>query len=83
MTWLIPVSTRFDFPGRGDQYSQFKWNFNHFTGVDYDKKTESSGIFRIEGDNKYWAENVDKERGSYDYLMVCSTREFHFHVNFG
>lgn len=24
--------TKFVFPGRGDRYSAFKWNFNHFTG---------------------------------------------------
>lgn len=33
--------TGFTFPGRGDKYSSFKWNFNCFTGVDYDAKVRS------------------------------------------
>lgn len=38
---------RFTFPGRGDKYSDMKWNFNHFTGVDYDAKTETTAIFKV------------------------------------
>lgn len=38
--------SRFTFPGRGDKYSDMKWNFNHFTGVDYDAKTETTAIFK-------------------------------------
>ncbi len=53
--------TAFDFPGRGEKYSPFKWNFNHFTGVDYNSETGKKGIFRIEGDNKGWALGVDSE----------------------
>ena len=59
---------RFNFDGRGDKYSSFKFNFNHFTGVDYDNKTGKKAIYRIEGDNKYWAEAVDSENKNYDYL---------------
>ncbi|OCF61510.1 alpha-amylase [Kwoniella mangroviensis CBS 10435] len=61
--------TKFTFPGRGDTYSPLKWNYNHFTGVDYDAKTETKAIFKIQGDGKGWAEDVDDENGSYDYLM--------------
>lgn len=39
--------SRFTFPGRGDKYSGMKWNFNHFTGVDYDAKTETTAIFKV------------------------------------
>ena len=45
-----------------------KLNFTHFTGVDYDAKAERNGIFRIRGDFKDWAEDVDGENGNYDYL---------------
>jgi alpha-amylase len=45
-----------------------KYNFNHFTGVDFDNKTGKKSIFRIEGENKYWAEAVDSENKNYDYL---------------
>ncbi|KAL7420645.1 hypothetical protein Q5752_004596 [Cryptotrichosporon argae] len=61
--------TKFTFPGRGNKYSDFKWNFNHFTGVDYDAKTETTAIFKIQGDGKTWAEDVDGENKNYDYLM--------------
>ncbi|KZT62429.1 glycoside hydrolase family 13 protein [Calocera cornea HHB12733] len=61
--------TGFEFPGRGDKYSDLKWNFNHFTGVDYDNKTKKTSIFKIHGEGKTWAKNVNKEHANYDYLM--------------
>lgn len=64
--------TQFTFPGRGDTYSAFKWNFNHFNGTDYDAGQKRSGIFRIVGENKTWSENVDNEFGNYDYLMFAN-----------
>jgi alpha-amylase len=63
--------TKFTFPGRGDQYSSFKWNFEHFNGTDYDAGTDKTGVFRIVGENKHWNENVDDEFGNYDYLMFA------------
>ena len=56
---LSQLTARFDFPGRGDKYSKMKWvgrkktiasdlqNYNHFTGVDYDAKTETTAIFKV------------------------------------
>ncbi|MGF7049533.1 alpha-amylase [Paenibacillus sp. DS2015] len=64
--------TKFTFPGRGEQYSSFKWSFQHFNGTDYDAKTDRKGIFRIVGDNKTWNTNVDHEFGNYDYLMFAN-----------
>nr|AOC97452.1 alpha-amylase [Flammulina velutipes] len=61
--------TGFSFPGRKDKYSSFKYNFNHFTGVDYDDKDGKTAIFRIQGDGKNWAQGVDDENSNYDYLM--------------
>src|SRR5699024_9894977 len=61
--------TYFDFPGRQGKHSDFKWNFNLFTGVDYDAKEERNGIYRIMGEDKDWSDNVDAEHGNYDYLM--------------
>lgn len=58
--------TKFTFPARGDKYSDFKWGFEHFTGVDWDQKAEVSAAFLIQGEGKHWAEDVDKEKGSYD-----------------
>ncbi|KAH6913114.1 alpha amylase [Coprinopsis sp. MPI-PUGE-AT-0042] len=62
--------TAFDFPGRGDKYSSFKWNSDHFTGLDWDQKTETKGVFRITGPgHQGWSRNVDNELGNYDYLL--------------
>lgn len=68
----IEAWTKFTFPGRGDTYSSFKWNFQHFNGTDYDNKTKKEGVFRIVGDNKMWNSNADDEFGNYDYLMFAN-----------
>lgn len=59
--------TKFNFPGRNNKYSDFKWNYTHFHGVDFDERTKRSSIFRFTG--KTWDEGVDSENGNYDYLM--------------
>ncbi|TYR80246.1 alpha-amylase [Priestia megaterium] len=64
--------TKFNFANRDNQYSTFKWNFNHFNGTDYDARHDRSGIFRIVGENKNWNKNVDNEFGNYDYLMFAN-----------
>ncbi len=61
--------TGFDFPGRNGKYSDFKWNYNHFSGVDYDNITKTEAIYRIIGENKGWNLGVSNENGNFDYLM--------------
>ncbi|KAL0955093.1 hypothetical protein HGRIS_004010 [Hohenbuehelia grisea] len=62
--------TAFDFPGRGNKYSDFRWTQEHFTGVDWDHKSRTRGVFRIAGPgHKGWSHNVDRELGNYDYLL--------------
>nr|AOC97453.1 alpha-amylase [Flammulina velutipes] len=62
--------TAFDFPGRNGKYSAFRWNQSHFTALDWDHKTQTKAIYRIEGPgHKGWSKNVDKELGNYDYLL--------------
>ncbi len=61
--------TRFVFPGRGDKYSAFKWNYTHFSATDRDERASRNAIFKIFGDGKVWAEHVDDEKSNYDYLM--------------
>ncbi|MFC3420403.1 alpha-amylase [Salinicoccus hispanicus] len=63
--------TRFTFPGRKGKYSTFEWDFTHFVGVDYDAKEDRTGIFKIVGEDKDWSENVDEEKGNFDYLMFA------------
>lgn len=65
----IESYTKFTFPGRGDQYSDFKWDFSCFSGVDY-AEGEEPGIFQIIHDHgDGWEEMIDDEKGNYDYLM--------------
>lgn len=63
--------TNFTFPGRQDQYDDFKWHWYHFSGTDYDASHNETGIYMILGEDKGWAvnESVDSENGNYDYLM--------------
>lgn len=63
--------TGFDFAGRKNTYSDFKWHWYHFTGLDYDALHDEKGLYMILGDNKGWADQdqVDGENGNYDYLM--------------
>lgn len=65
----IPIQawTKYDFPGRNNQYSSFKWNWTHFHGVDWDEATDTTSIYKFYG--KHWDNEVDKERGNFDYLM--------------
>jgi len=63
--------TGFDFPGRKDKYSDFKWHYYHFTGTDYNQANGKKAIYLIEGEGKSWGEGVDGENGNYDYLMYA------------
>ena len=69
LTSAMPIKawTKYTFPGRGDKYSSFKWDWTHFHGVDWDEETKRSSIFKFYG--KKWDEEVDKEKGNFDYLM--------------
>ncbi|WP_059170363.1 alpha-amylase [Bacillus sp. FJAT-27445] len=68
----IEAWTKFNFAGRGDTYSPFKWNYNHFNGTDHDVRTGKNGVFRILGEHKSWSDHVDDEFGNYDYLMFAN-----------
>ncbi len=69
--------TGFNFPGREGKYSEFEWNFNHFTGTDYDQKEDVTGVFKILGENKSWSEGVSDEKGNFDYLMFADIDHKH------
>lgn len=62
----------YDFPGRGEKYSKLKYHWYHFSGVDYDQKTGSKGIYKILGENKGWSESVDTADGNADYMMFAN-----------
>ena len=63
----IKTWTKFNFEGRNNKYSSLKLDWTDFSSVDYDDLKKENGIFRFYG--KRFAEDVDKERGNYDYLM--------------
>ncbi len=65
----VEAFTKFTFPGRGDTYSNFKWNYLSFSGLDAEKDGEKV-IYKIEnGFNDSWEEGTDKEHGNFDFLM--------------
>ncbi len=66
---LIKAWTKFTFPGRGNQYSDFKWNWTHFHGVDWDENSKRTSIYGFYG--RHWDNLVDTENGNFDYLMGC------------
>ncbi|KAG9246023.1 glycoside hydrolase superfamily [Calycina marina] len=64
----------FDFKSRGNKYSQQKYHWYHFTGTDYNADNNKTSIYKILGDDtKDWADSdeVDGEKGNYDYLMFA------------
>ncbi len=67
----IEAYTKFTFPGRNGRHSTFKWDFNCFSGVDFDARTGENGIYNIVNDYQGWEEVVDDELGNYDYLMFA------------
>lgn len=58
-------------------HSKMEWHHYHFTGVDWDNKNGKKAIFKIQGDGKDWAEDVDGEKGSFDYLMFSDIDHDH------
>lgn len=64
---FIEAWTKYNFDARNNKYSDFKWNWTHFHGVDWDEKQKRKGIFKFYG--KHWDVDVDKENGNFDYLM--------------
>jgi alpha-amylase len=65
----IEAFTEFNFSGRNGKYSKFRWNHEHFSGVDWAHNLSESCIFKFIDLNRDWAEMVSNENGNYDYLM--------------
>lgn len=64
----ITSYTKYTFPGRGETYSNFEWNFTCFSGVDYAEGQEKA-VYRVISDYGKWDEMIDDEKGNYDFLM--------------
>jgi alpha-amylase len=66
----IKAWTHFTFPGRGDKYSSMKWHWWHFDAIDHNSyNADEQAIYLLKG--KQFDDNVDLEKGSFDYLMGC------------
>lgn len=66
----IRTYTHFTFPGRKGKYSDMEWHWWHFTATDYDSlQPDNHDVLLFEG--KSFDEQVDLEKGSFDYLMGC------------
>lgn len=68
--------TKFIFPGRNKQYSEFIWDHHSFTGIDWAEDLKEKGIFKILNEyGENWEPLAEEEYGNYDYL-VYSDIEF-------
>lgn len=66
----IEAYTKFYHPGRAGKYSDFVWDHQCFTGVDYDHRTGKTAVYNlIQEWGHDWEEMIDGEKGNYDYLM--------------
>jgi alpha-amylase len=63
----------FDFKARGDKYSSQKYHWYHFSATDYDNATKETAIYRILGDGKHFAGDVDTEKGNFDVGLIPYT----------
>ncbi|MEO0375582.1 MAG: alpha-amylase [Cyanobacteria bacterium P01_A01_bin.17] len=66
----VKVWTHYTFPGRQGKYSEMDWHWWHFDAVDYNAyNDEQQAVYLFEG--KTFDNNVDLEKGVFDYLMGC------------
>jgi len=66
----IKAWTHFTFPGRNGMYSTMEWHWWHFDAVDYNADNESEHAIYLFKD-KSFEDEVDLEKGNFDYLMGC------------
>jgi len=67
----IKAWTHFAFPGRKGKYSEMQWHWWHFNAADFNAlNEETDAIYLFEG--KSFDDDVDSEKGNFDYLMGCN-----------
>lgn len=69
--YTIEAWTGFNFAGRNNQYSDFKWRWYHFDGTDWDESRSLNRLYKFRGIGKAWDWEVSSENGNYDYLMFA------------
>ena len=66
----IKAWTHFTFPAREGKYSKMEWHWWHFDAVDQnDYNQGETAVYLLKG--KSFDQNVDSEKGNFDYLMGC------------
>ena len=66
----IQAWTHFTFPGRGGKYSTMEWHWWHFDAIDFNAYNEGEkAVYLLKG--KSFDNDVDLEKGGFDYLMGC------------
>lgn len=67
----IEAYTKFSFPGRKGRYSDFRWDYQCFTGIDHAAGSDEDAIFSIVNDyGESWEPLVHHEKGNFDYLIL-------------
>ncbi len=67
----IKAWTNFTFPGRNKKYSELDWHWWHFSAIDDNElEDDKDVIYLFEG--KKFDQDVDQEKGNFDYLMGCN-----------
>ena len=66
----IEAYTKYNFSGRGDEHSSFKWHWYHFDAVNHNAYNwDDHQIYRLK--DKKFQTDVDPRHGNYDFLMAC------------
>ena len=66
----IEIYTKFNFPGRNNKYSSFKWTADHFDAVNHNAYDwNDRNVYRLT--DKEFQTDVDPRHGNYDFLMAC------------
>jgi alpha-amylase len=66
----IKAWTHFTFPGRSGKYSTMEWHWWHFDAIDQnDYNQGETAVYLLKG--KSFDNEVDQEKGNFDYLMGC------------
>ncbi|MFU0874339.1 alpha-amylase [Kluyvera sichuanensis] len=67
--------SKYTYPARAGQYSQFIWDHKCFNGIDHIESPDENGVFKIVNDysGEGWNDQVDDEMGNFDYLMGANT----------
>lgn len=68
--YQILACTDFNFPGRGNTYSDMKWHWWHFDTISYNAETkDQSKLYRLK--DKSFPPGVPNEYGKFEYRTAC------------